>query len=320
MNRGIVVSMQNNVDVLINVFGKPHQTALSLLSLLQHSGRHVGLIYFQEEPATAEYERKGQEKLIRFLGDRLVHFMPKYWNGIDPTDEGRLRTDGEYLLSMRYQHGWERSEARYALTIHNDIEVHGDIVGHLLEAIGDYSGAGEIGQCWWCPAGQNNLCDSTRYAEFTPSYPYLMKIYNKNFDPAGRRAYHLGLSQQFQDRPWPLPECRLNEWCALIDLEKVRPDTMPFGSGTPFGALIPSGALIGENRDRPVCLDTGVQWFRDMNQLGHRFVHHDIYRDIDHDRLGNVALDSPEMYVEKELAAMHRIKAEYPDFYRFLMS
>ncbi|WP_419787518.1 hypothetical protein [Pseudodesulfovibrio sp.] len=312
--------MKPTVDVLINVFGKPNQTALSLLSLLEYSGEHIGLIYFQEEPATAEYEKKSHDRLLEFLGDRVVHFMPKYWNGIDPTDLNKLTSDRDYLLSMRYQHGWETAQTEFVLTIHNDIEVHGDIVGNLLDTIGDNAGAGEIGQCWWCPAGQNGQCDPTRYTEFTPSYQYLMKVYNKGFDPKQRRAYHLGLSQQFKDRPWPLPECRLNEWCALINIDKVRPDTMPFGSGTPFGALVASGALIGENHDRPVCLDTGVQWFRDMNHMGHRFAHYDIYRDITHDRLGNAALDSPELYIRKEITALHALRENHACFYKFLTS
>ena len=37
------------VDVAINVFGKPAQTALTLFSLLAHSGRWIDRIYFVEE-------------------------------------------------------------------------------------------------------------------------------------------------------------------------------------------------------------------------------------------------------------------------------
>ena len=37
------------VSVAINVIGKPIQTALTLLSLVRHCGRHIDKIYFIEE-------------------------------------------------------------------------------------------------------------------------------------------------------------------------------------------------------------------------------------------------------------------------------
>ncbi len=306
------------IDVIINVFGKPYQTALSLLSLLEKSGSHINKIFFQEEPLTAEYEKNDHSKILHFLKDKIIHFIPKYWNGIEPADEARLATDQDYLLSMRYQHGWEESSAEYILAIHNDIDVKYDVVHNLLSVIGDNTGAGEIGQCWWCPASQNGLCDSSKYLEFKPSYQYLMKIYNKDFNPTKRRAYCFGLSDSFRENPWPLPECRLNEWCALINIRKARQDTMPFGTATPFGAFIASGAFIGENSDRPVCLDVGVQWFRDLVHAGHSFIHYDVNQDIKHDRRGNAALNSPELYIKAEIMALHEIKARYPEYYAYL--
>ncbi|MBI9110718.1 hypothetical protein [Maridesulfovibrio ferrireducens] len=311
---------KKTVDVIINVFGKPHQTALSLLSLLEQSGQHVNKIYFQEEPCTSEFEKNDHTKIIQFLNDKIIYFKPKYWNGIEPTDIEKLSTDRDYLLSMRYQHGWENSKSEYILTIHNDIDVKADVAGNLLSVIGDNVGAGEVGQCWWCPAFQNGLCDSSRYMSFKPSYSYLMKIYNKNFDPKKRRAYCLGLSDQFHENAWPLPECRLNEWCALINIDKARKETMPFGKAAPIGALISSGAFIGENRDQPVCLDTGVQWFRDMVLAGYSFANYDVNQDIDHDRRGNAALGAPELYVKAEIVALHKIKDRYPEFYNFYIS
>ena len=68
------------------------------------------------------------------------------------------------------QYGWDKTESKYLLTIHNDIDVRADVVGNLLKAMDNHTGVGEIGQCWWCPAFQNGLCDSERYIEFKPSY------------------------------------------------------------------------------------------------------------------------------------------------------
>ncbi|WP_320008511.1 hypothetical protein [Maridesulfovibrio sp.] len=305
------------VDVAINVFGKVHQTALSLLSLLECSGDHIGSIYFQEEPFTAEYEFKKHDKILEYLGRRIEHFKPKFWNGIDPTDVERAKSSEDYRLSIRYQFGWEKCKERYLLTIHNDIEVTADIIANLYAEIDGFTGTGEIGQCWWCPAGQNGLCDSERYSEFKPSYQYLMKIYNKDMDYTQRRAYNLGLSDHYKKNAWPLPECRLNEWCALIDMDKARKDTMPMGSAVPFGSRIPSGACIGENWDRPVCLDVAVQWFRDMSHLGHSFKHYDVNKDMIHDKRGSVKLDSAEAYIMAEQKALIRLKDRFPDYCEF---
>ena len=300
------------VDVLINVFGKPCQTALSLLSLLRHSGQRIDRIYFMEEAATAELERKGHGALLAHLGERAVHSVPRHWLGVDPIDPERLHRDREYFLSIRYQRGWEQSDKRFVLLVHNDIEVFDDVVGRLLDEIGEYAGAGQIGQCWWCPAKSRGLCGPDRYAEFTPSYPYLMKIYSREIDPTKRRAYWQGLNEEFKARPWPLPECRLNEWCALINLETARPATMPHGTARPFGAHVDSGARIGSD-NHPVILDTGVQWFRDMNHLGHRFKHVPLDSFLRHD-FGNQDLFDAEKYVRNELAAKRKLAEEYPDF------
>lgn len=310
--------MSKNVDVIINVFGKVYQTALSLLTLTEHCGEHINKIYFQEEPLTAEYERRTHQKTLEYFSDIIEHFIPAYWNGIDPTDLEKAAADENYLLSIRYQYGWAKSESGLLLTVHNDIDVRADIIANLKNALGDHTAVGEIGQCWWCPAFQNGLCDSERYTSFKPSYSYLMKIYNKDMDYTQRRAYNLGLSDQFKESPWPLPECRLNEWCALINMEKAAKDTMPMGKSAPFGARMPSGACIGENWDRPVCLDVGVQWFRDMLHLGHTFGHYDVNIDMVHDKRGSVKLDSAEAYIKAEMLALKQIQERYPDFFKFM--
>ena len=161
---------EKSVDVLINVFGKPQQTALALLSLLRHSARYIDRIYFHEEPCTSEFERKGHEKLLAYLGSQVCLFTPKYWLGRDATDEQRLLRDSEYRLSMRYQYGWEQTNKQYVLIIHNDLEVIADPVTALMGVIGQATAAGEIGQCWLCPAGQRGFCSSERYTEFKPKY------------------------------------------------------------------------------------------------------------------------------------------------------
>ena len=134
-------------------------------------------------------------------------------------------------------------------------------------------------------------------------------------DYAKRRAYNLGLRPEFQKNPWPLPECRVNEWCMLVNMAKARPTTFPFGNATPIGAYWASGAKIGETWEDDVTLDIGVQWFRDLNHLGHIFKDFPVENYIIHDRRGNVALYNHELYVKNEMKAKERLIKEFNDDY-----
>lgn len=304
-----------NVDVLINVFSKPYQTALSLLTLLHHSGKHIDRIYFHEEPARSSFERTGHEKILRYLSEKIVYFQPKYWITNEETDVSRLAEE-EYRLSVRYQYGLENSQKKYVLFIHNDIRVTSDVVSLFLKEIEGYSGVGQIGQCWWCPAAHNQLCHPGAYLDFRPDFPRLNELYTQGFHPRQRRAYHYGWGEQFRSRPWPLPECRLNEWCALVDRAKILPHTQPQGTAVPPGMQVPSGAKIGENFDEPVNLDTGVQWFRDLSHQGHRFKHVPIEAHVEHARQGRVALYDAEKYVTAEMSAKMALQRQFPEYMR----
>jgi hypothetical protein len=310
--------MNNKIDVLINVFGKPYQTALSILSLLKYCNDHIDKIYFHQEPANSEFEHKHSNNLIDYLKDKITVYYVPYWFGCETTDENRLITDEKYRLSMRYQYGFENSDKKFVLIIHNDVEFINNIVTPMLQQIDEATAIGEIGQCWWCPAGQNGLCSSERYTEFKPKYSQLMYIYNKNMDYENRRAYNLGLRLEFQKNPWPLPECRVNEWCMLVNMEKARPATMPFGKAAPIGALYASGAKIGEIWEDEVNLDTGVQWFRDLNHAGHKFKDFPVEDYIIHDRRGRVALVSPELYIKNEIMAKDKLIKEYYADYKMI--
>ena len=305
--------MQGSVDVLINVFSKPWQTALALLTLLRHSGQHIDRIYFHEEPAHSSFERRSHEQLLRYLGERVIYFQLPGWLGNESVDAARLG-ETTYRHSIRYQYGFEHSARDMVLFIHNDIVVTGDIVGHLLAALGEHTGVGQIGQCWWCPAHQNGLCTPERFTSYRPDFATLDAVYRQGFNPTQRRAYHYGWGETFRQQPWPLPECRLNEWCALVNRRLALPHTSPHGTAMPLGAQVASGALIGEHFDQPVNLDTGVRWFRDLVHQGHSFKHVDIYGHIIHEKKGRDALISPELYIHSELAARKQLERDFPDF------
>jgi len=241
------------VDVAINVYGKPFQTAVALLSLMRHSGEHINKIYFVKEP-----KQPGSinfDFISDLLPDKLIVHTPTYWHWYDRTVAAKLAEE-EYRRSLRYQYAWEESSADYLFVTHNDVLYHGDIVGDFLANIGDSVAIGEIGQCWNCPAHTAQLCSSDRYSDFRPSHHELLKLYREH--PTNR----VGWEQFVDDKsPWPLPECRINEWAALIDLAVSKPETIPLGDAFPFGGLT---------------LDVGTRWFRDMASKGYSFVHRSI--------------------------------------------
>ena len=240
-----------NVDVAINVYGKPFQTAVALLSLLRHSGEHVGKVYFIQEP------KQPGDIDFRFihglLSDKIIVHTPKYWHSCDRTLPEKLEDD-EYRRSLRYQYAWEESSADYLFVTHNDVFYKSDIIGEFLGGIDDNAAIGQIGQCWNCPASLAGLCDGERYWDFRPTIGELEELYEKH--PTGR----WNIAEARDDmNPWPLPECRVNEWTALINLKIARPETIPFGDALPFGSMT---------------LDIGTGWFRQMSYKGYKFANH----------------------------------------------
>lgn len=292
------------VDVAVNVYGKPAQTALALVSLLAHSGRFIDRIYFNEEPdgLNAVF---AHDDLLAALGDRVVRHRPSFMNWRYAVDEVRLG-DPAYRHALRYQYAFEHSDKRYLLIIHNDCEFTGDVVGLLLGALGAHSGAGEIGQCWLCPAAMLGRCGPGRYRDYRPDFAELAALYDA-IDPAVyRRMYLQEPTDALRNRPWPLPECRLNEFCCLLRLDRVRPDTCPQGSARPFGAYVDVGNPYTGNG----ILDIGVAWFGDLVHLGHCFVHVPLASCVRHEG-GHRSLFAPDDYVKREEQAIAVLHDKY---------
>src|SRR5262249_32644052 len=153
-------------DVAISVYGKPFQTAVTLLSLIRHSKDHINKIYFIKE---AKQPRDEDFRfLLDLLGERVIVHIPKYWLWVKPLDPSKIGNVG-YRHSIRYQFAWEHSVANYLYVTHNDVLYTGDLVGSLLAQIGSYVGIGQIGQCWNCPAFAEKLCRGDKYLEYRPT-------------------------------------------------------------------------------------------------------------------------------------------------------
>ena len=231
------------IDVIINVFGKPWQTLCTLKSLLKHSGQHIDKIYFIKEKVQPYNENI--DWVFDYF-DNLVIFEPNEYNfltfQINSNDENQR-------FKVRYQYGIEKSDKKYVFVTHNDVLYTGDIIGEMLELIGDSVGIGEIGQCWNCPAKAVGVCSGEKFNDWNPTYQDILKL----------PLPHVRTSLNMIDpiNPKPLPECRLNEWASLMNKEIIMKESKPNG-------IIPLFGQYG--------LDLATPWFREMVLKGYKFV------------------------------------------------
>jgi hypothetical protein len=243
------------VDVIVNVYGKPYQTAVSIRSLMKFSERHVGKIYvILEKNQPPGFDAELLKGLL--TGLPIEFYTPPFFFG---WWEGRrkgllnqiLLWFRSYRNSIRYQYAWEKTKAPFVFLMHNDMLFFDDLVGNYLSKIEDHVGIGQIGQCWNCPAFEK-FCDGNRYWDYRPTSEELMELYASR--PDGRAVVH-GLVGP-DKLNWPLPECRLNEHAALIQMSLAKPVTRPLGPVQPIGL---------KNK-----LDNGIPWFQGMTLKGFR--------------------------------------------------
>jgi hypothetical protein len=244
------------VDVAVAVHGKPWQTASTLFSLIEHSGRHIDKIWFHEEPKHVNDD--SVDFLLPWFSDRLVHFKPPLFLGYEkltPQVMRKVRNDPDYRRSIRYQIPFEDTDKQFLFLCHNDTFFTGDVVGEMLQRLTNspYAGVGMIGQCWNCPANMAGVCDGARHESFNPSYAEAIALI-KRYPTTRTRPSHISLWKKVI-----LPECRLNEFACMLDLSKCRPLVIPKGDVAPPG-------LFAE--------DTGTKFFQDMRRLGQRFLHY----------------------------------------------
>ena len=128
------------IDVAMNIFAKPYQTALSVLSLLKHSGNHVGNVWLQFEPYGSQYDIVSPYALVQYLGsligERCRVFQPDYWLDLNAADPARFADDA-YRYGIRYQYAFEHSTSRRLFLMHNDVLVLKDVLGYLGGLMGD---------------------------------------------------------------------------------------------------------------------------------------------------------------------------------------
>lgn len=294
------MALSKSVDVAISVYGKPYQTAVTLLSLLRYSEQWIDTIYILEDP---KQPFGADLRIVHELlaGYKTVRYVPRYFMGyfnIMKSYKRHLLSIPLFRRAVRYQYAWEKSDKSYLLLTHNDMLYTGDLVEAYLENIGDAVGIGKVGQCWNCPAYKANLCDPDRYEQYRPDFSEVSRLYEQ-YDNVRPTPFTDSVTPQ---HPWPLPECRLNEFSALINLSIARPVTMPYGPAYPIGVMN--------------SVDTGAQWFRQVTQMGLRVKHFESDPYTRHGwasdfHSGNQALSNRASYELEEKRAYEKLCSEY---------
>lgn len=229
------------VDVIINVYGKPWQTLCTLKSLMKYSEKHIDKIFLIKEKTQPHNENI--DWIFNYF-ENLVVFEPSNYK------HTRKNIKPEDILNIRYQYGFEKSDKKFVFITHNDVLYTGDIIGDMLNLIGDSVGIGEIGQCWNCPAKKEGLCSGENFYNYNPTYEEVINL--------GLPYLRTNISNINRNNPKPLPECRLNEWSCLINREINNRETSPNGNTEYFGY---NGFI-----------DTGVSWFKSLHLKGYKFV------------------------------------------------
>ena len=301
------------VDVALNIFAKPYQTSLSVLSLLKYCDAYIDRVYLQFEPSGSMFDTALPYAIAGYLGKRAVVTQPEYWLKLEAADASRYGEPG-YRMSVRYQHAFENTDKKYLFIMHNDVLIKGDVIGKMLEDIGGAFVIGQLGQCWNCPASKQEVvkecglgeraCHPDYYQEIRPDFEELRCLY-QTAAKQGKfvRPYLPHLAANYSDGGWPLPECRVNEWAALVDVGSTRQHVVPHGAVAPFGAFEFCGKI---------CLDTSVAWFRGLHRLGFRARNMDIKPYVTH-WIGTGKMTSYK-YLKAEDNARQILQRHFPKY------
>jgi hypothetical protein len=244
------------VDVVVGAYGKPYQTTVSILSLLKHSGQHIGKVWLREEFSHPFDDNI--DKIFKWLPmDRIIHHKPLYEMKADAHDYNRLSED-DYRRSIWGQLAWECTDKDYIFFMHDDVLFTEDCIGDLLENIGDAAGIGHVGCCHNCPASKPfaDLCSPEKWESFKPTYEEVMSLIEKY--PNTRTT--CWADQIEKETPMPMPECALVENSALINVSRVRHLVSPIGNIHPYGFSH---------------MDGGKDWFRGIVLSGERIRHYE---------------------------------------------
>lgn len=299
------MSARKKFDISIAFYGKPFQTIVTIKNALQYSGQHIDKIYLSFEAQQPHNDWEGFYKVIDYFRGsdvKIVSLKSAYFLGLGADNMERAEMDKNYRQSIIHQYAFEYTDKFYLCLMHNDMVFHGDLIGALLDELGhdeSIAGIGQIGQCWNCPAFMANYCHSTIMKDYIPTQQEAIALHKAY--PIPRQANALAILERGLIHP--LPECRLNEYCAIINVPLYRKFGIPTGNVGCFG-----GNWGGS--------DTGAMWFHQMYNHGCRFKHFDVHAlathaPFDGSGSGSEANDNRTRYYESERNALNYINTHY---------
>jgi hypothetical protein len=293
-------------DVCINIWGKPYQTAVAVNSLLSSSSDIIGNIFLvieKVQPASFDLSLLLDNIDSR---DLVITYTPKYYLAPNELADLELfKNDQDYRHSIRYQYAIDSSRRKWLLLLHNDILITSSlrpILDQLLDNNERYFAAGDIGQCWNCPlppaCDGGRLLANIRGNDLSPEF-----IANLVNEKPQLRTYQRKGAIDFSS-PFPMPECRVNEWFAFLNLDAIRHASSQIYI-PPFGAYTWSRAGSYTN-------DIGEDWFRAMLATGKEFYNidhssymiHGPFRGNSHIPAGHSSYLSANIYDQEEAAAL----------------
>ena len=307
--------MSPKVDISIAFYGKPYQAIATIESLMRHSGQHIDTIYLSRERIQPWDDWSGIFKIIDTFRNRSINgqkvkldiFYPHHFLGLGVLDYQRAKTDARFRHSILYQYALEKTPQKYLCIMHNDMLFHADMIGDMLKEFengpDNLAGVGSIGQCWSCPAGPDwgNKCHSKIYRQYVPTAEEAIALHEAHATP----RQQIDLKVLRNGRIHMLPECRLNEYCALVDVEKYRQNSLPDGDIGCYG-----GGWEGA--------DTATVWSHDMFKRGYTFNHltlEDYVRHAAFDETGSGTASnssSDKYWAAEKNAEAYIIKNYYP--------
>lgn len=307
------------IDVAINIFAKPLRTSLSILSLLQQCGQHLDTVWLQFEPMGIQGDLISPYAIYEYLQEKSnIHCQisqPQIWLAREAVTEADFANPVR-RLAIRYEYAFEQSKARLLFLMHNDVFIYKDLLGAMRAQLDNAFAIGQIGQCWNCPASHEELtqtilnrpaCTPETYRDFKPNHTELCQLYAAaQARQIFARPYALKTGE-FANQPWPLPECRVNEWACLLDLQKTRPLCEPQGSAYPPGAY----RACGEYN-----LDIGVPWFRDLHKAKLEAKNFDLKPYMEH--FVGTGKNTPIRYAKAEDKALQILRRHFSHYVAWL--
>ncbi|WP_141217525.1 hypothetical protein [Siphonobacter sp. BAB-5385] len=297
------------VDIAISYYGKPYQTMVTLFSLLEHSRGYVDKIYLsieKKQPYKDAWQGVCKIKEVFEKQGVIIIYPERFVPWMSDVNPNGL--DEAIRLSLRYQYALEKTDKPYVLICHNDMLYRRDLIGPMLQRFAETSdnlvGVGRIGQCWNCSAFFAKKCNPETFEQYKPTQEELLRQMDEYPTPREQRDRKL-VQEGFVH---PLPECRLNEYACLINVDLYRQSTIPNGPVPYFG-----GVWDGS--------DTAAAWFRYSYLHGLKFQNFYYEEYADHAPFsavsnGNDADNNRFIYEDIERQAReYMIKHYHPDEY-----